>query len=150
MEEPRATYCFCGCGARVGHPRLVVTNTNGWDLSAELAEWTKLELLWSRLGLELSDELASNLDAGRGLWSRLRDAMHSGARADTEDEKRAVVWRKHGKKARRKLRRHLRRDGMPDPFDLPEIDSSALTSWITEGAEPQWTSELDEAIEPSG
>ncbi|MGH7484341.1 MAG: hypothetical protein ACREMY_01900 [bacterium] len=125
---------------------MVVTNTNGWELSVELAEWTKLELLWQRLGVDLSDELASNLEAGRGLWSRLRDTTHAGARADIEDEKRAVVWRKHGKKARRKLRRRLRHDGMPDPFDLPELDSSALTAWITEGAEPSWVSELDEEI----
>lgn len=36
MEEAQATNCFCGCGARVKHPRLIVTNTNGWELSAEL------------------------------------------------------------------------------------------------------------------
>lgn len=118
MKEAKATQCFCGCGSRVQNPRLVVTNTNGWELSDELAEWTKLEIFASRTGLELSGgDLADNIERGQQLWIDLRDALHAGELADRDDEKTAVVWRKHAKKARRKLRKQFRRDGV-DPFDM--------------------------------
>jgi hypothetical protein len=112
MKEAQATYCFCGCGARVKHPRLIVTNTNGWELSDELAEWTKLQIFSSRAELDLSGgDLADNIASGQDLWRRLRDAIHSGERAESDDEKTAVVWRKHAKRARRKLGRQFRRAG---------------------------------------
>ncbi len=149
MDEAKATYCFCGCGRRVAQPRLVVTNTNGWDLSDELAKWTKLEIFASRTGLDLSGgNLADNIDRGQHLWLELRDAVHAGELADREDEKIAVVWRKHAKKARRKLRKQFRRDGI-DPFDMPDITAAALTEWITLGNEPAWAAELD-ATDDSG
>lgn len=146
MEEARATQCFCGCGSRVLHPRLVVTNTNGWELSDELAEWTKLEIFSSRTGLDLSGgDLADNIERGQGLWLDLREAVHAGERADKDDEKAAVVWCKHAKKVRRRLGKQLRRDGLPDPLDMPDVSAPELTAWITEGEEPSWTAELDQA-----
>jgi hypothetical protein len=142
MQEARATYCFCGCGARVQHPRLVVTNTNGWELTDELAVWTKLELASSLAELDLSGgDLADNIARGQDLWRSLRDAIHSGERADKDDEKTAVVWRKHGKKARRKLRKQFRRDGLPDLFDVPGLDAQELTAWITTGKRPSWATD---------
>ena len=151
MDEARATYCFCGCGSRVAHPRLVVTNTNGWELSDELAEWTKLEMFASRTGLDLSGgDLADNIDRGQHLWLELRDAIHAGELADREDEKTAVVWRKHAKKARRKLAKQFRRDGMLDPFDMPDTTAAELADWITLGREPSWTAELDLSDDPAG
>jgi hypothetical protein len=145
MKEAQATYCFCGCGTRVKHPRLIVTNTNGWELSDELAEWTKLQIFSSRAGLDLSGgDLADNIASGQDLWRRLRDAIHSGERAERDDEKTAVVWRKHAKKARRKLGRQFRRDGLPDPFDVPDLSAHELGAWITEDEEPPWATELGE------
>jgi len=145
MEEARATYCFCGCGTRVKHPRLVVTNTNGWELSEELAEWTKLDLIWSYGGMEPSGELPANIEQGQHLWAELREAIHAGQRADKEDEKRAVVWRKRAKKARRRVRKRMRRDGIADPFELPGLESSELTAWLTEGQAPQgWADVIPE------
>src|SRR5438045_2654681 len=111
MDDARATYCFCGCGARVTHPRRVVTNTNGWELSAELAEWAKLQILWSRIGRPLSPQFEKNMEDGEYLWGQLVAAVHTGDGADRQEEARAVVWRKHAKKDRRKLRRQFRRDG---------------------------------------
>jgi hypothetical protein len=148
MKEAEATQCFCGCGSRVLNPRLVVTNTNGWELSDELAEWTKLEIFASRTGLDLSGgDLADNIDRGQHLWLELRDAMHAGELADRENEKTAVVWRKHAKKARRKLRKQFRRDGV-DPFDMPDVTAAELTEWITLGREPAWAAELDHPDDP--
>lgn len=145
MEEAKATYCFCGCGTRVKHPRLVVTNTNGWELSGELVEWAKLQIFASRTRLDLAGgDLADNIASGQNLWLRLRDAMHSGERAERDDEKAAVVWRKHAKKARRKLSRQFRRDGLPDPFDFPNLGAQELAAWIIEDDEPVWAVELDE------
>lgn len=142
MQEARATYCFCGCGARVKHPRLVVTNTNGWELADELAKWTKLELVSSRAGLDLSgSDLADNIARGRDLWRSLRDAIHSGERADRGDEETAVVWGKHAKRARHKLRKQFRRDGLPDLFDVPDLDAQELTAWIVAGEEPSWAAD---------
>lgn len=148
MKEAKATQCFCGCGSRVQNPRLVVTNTNGWELSDELAEWTKLEIFASRTGLDLSGgDLADNIERGQQLWIDLRDALHAGELADRDDEKTAVVWRKHAKKARRKLRKQFRRDGV-DPFDMPDVTAAELTEWITLGREPAWTTELDQTDDP--
>ncbi len=65
MEEAKATSCFCGCGTRVKNPRLVVTNTNGWELSDELAQWTKVELLMRGIGQSLSGDLANNSSKAR-------------------------------------------------------------------------------------
>lgn len=142
MREAKATHCFCGCGARVTALRLVVTNTNGWELADELGQWTKLELMWSHLSLQLSDELEENLWDGQRHWRTLRDAVHTERRADTGDETHAVAWRKHAKMARRKLGKRIRRDGMPDPFELPELTAEELTAWIMRREEPQWASEL--------
>jgi hypothetical protein len=142
MEEARATYCFCGCGDRVKHPRLVVTNTTGWELSAELAEWAKFKIVWSRVGNPIPERLQKNIDDGQDLWLTLADAIHSGERADKQDEATAVHWRKHAKKDRRKLGRQLRRGGMADPFDLPDLGAEDLNAWITEGQEPAWSTEL--------
>jgi hypothetical protein len=70
-----------------------VTNTNGWELSDELAEWAKLQILSVRAGLDLAGgDLAENITSGQSLWLSLREAMHSGERADRDDEKTAVVW----------------------------------------------------------
>lgn len=139
MQEPRATYCFCGCGVRVKHPRLVVTNTNGWELTDELAEWTKLEFSSSRVGLDLSGgDLADNIARGKDLWRSLRDAIHSNERANRDDEKTAVAWRKNAKKARRKLRKRFRGDGLPDLFDVPDLEAQELTAWIIAGERPSW------------
>ena len=150
MEEARATQCFCGCGSRVLHPRLVVTNTNGWELSDELSEWTKLEVFASRTGLDLSGgDLADNIERGQQHWIDLRDALHAGERADRDDEKTAVVWRKHAKKARRKLRKQFRREGI-DPFDMPDVTAAELTEWITLGKEPTWAAQLDQADDSGG
>jgi hypothetical protein len=144
MEEAQATYCFCGCGARVKNPRLVVTNANGWDLSDELAEWAKLQIFASRTGMDLAGgDLADNLASGQDLWGKLREAIHSDERADKENEKEAAVWRKRAKKARRKLSRQFRRDGLPDPFDFPNLGAKELAAWIIDGTEPAWTAELD-------
>lgn len=144
MKEAKATFCFCGCGARVVHPRLVVTNTNGWELSDELAEWAKLQIFSARAGLDLAGgDLADNIASGQSLWLSLREAMHSGERADRDDEKTAVVWRKHAKKARRKLGKQFRRDGLPDPFGLPDLAPQELSAWVTEAREPAWTADLD-------
>lgn len=144
MEEAHATYCFCGCETRVRHPRLVVTNTNGWELSNELAEWAKLQVFSLRTGLDLAGgDLASNIASGHDLWRSLREAIHMAEHADRDDEKTAVVWRKHAKKARRKLGRGFRRDGLPDPFDLPTLSAQELTAWIIEGKEPVWAADLD-------
>jgi hypothetical protein len=148
MKEAKATQCFCGCGSRVQNPRLVVTNTNGWELSDELAEWTKLEIFASRTGLDLSGgDLADNIERGQQLWIDLRDALHAGELADRDDEKTAVVWRKHAKKARRKLRKQFRRDGV-DPFDMPGVTAAELTEWITLGREPAWAAEFDQTDDP--
>jgi hypothetical protein len=148
MDEARATYCFCGCGTRIKHPRLVVTNTNGWELSDELGEWAKMQFFSDRIGLDLSgSELAENIDRGQKLWRDLREAMHSGERADKDDEKTAVMWRKHAKKARRKLRKQYRRDGLPDPFDMPALNAPELAAWITEGVEPRWAVESEDVAE---
>jgi hypothetical protein len=139
MQEARATYCFCGCGERVKHPRLVVTNTNGWELSDELSEWTKLQVFSSSAGLDLlGGDLADNIASGQDLWQSLREAIHSGESADRDDEKTAVVWRKHAKKARRKLRKQFRRDGLPDPFDMPDLDAKELAAWILVEDRPSW------------
>ncbi len=144
MEEAQATYCFCGCGTRVKNPRLVVTNTNGWDLSGELAEWAKLQIFASRTGLDLAGgDLADNLASGQDLWRSLREAIHSGERADKDDEKAAAVWRKRAKKARRKLGRQFGRDGLPDPFDAPDLGAQELAAWIIDGQEPAWATETD-------
>lgn len=151
MEEAQATYCFCGCGKRVKHPRLVVTNTNGWELNDELAEWAKLQFFASRTGLDLGGgDLADNITSGQSLWLSLRDAVHSGERADRDDEKTAVVWRKHSKKARKQLRRRFRRDQIEllDPFELPDLSAQQLTAWITNGEEPDWAAEVDPGEEP--
>jgi hypothetical protein len=152
MEEAQATYCFCGCGTRVKNPRLVVTNANGWDLSGELAEWVKLQIFASRTGLDLAGgDLADNLAGGQDLWRSLREAIHSGERADKDDEKAAAVWRKRAKKARRKLGRQFKRDGLPDPFDAPDLDAEELAAWIIDGEEPAWSVELDgESEEENG
>jgi len=116
-----------------------VTNTNGWELTDELAEWTKLELSSSRAGLDLAGgDLADNIARGKDLWRSIRDAVHSGERADRDDEKTAVVWRKHAKKARRKLGKQFREDGLPDLFDAPDLDARELTAWITAGERPSW------------
>jgi hypothetical protein len=151
MDEAKATYCFCGCGERVVNPRLVVTNTNGWELSDELSEWAKLQVFAARTGLDLSGgDLADNIDRGQHLWLELRDALHAGELADRDDETTAVVWRKHGKKARRKLQKQFRRDGIPNPFDLPDVTAAELTDWITLGREPTWAAELDQPEEVGG
>jgi len=134
----------------VKHPRLVVTNTTGWELYQELAEWSKLEILWSRLGIPVPEPLRKNIDDGEDLWIALVNAVHSGERADKEDEARAVVWRKHAKKDRRKLRRRLRRDGMPDPFELPDLGAADLNVWITEDQEPGWAAGLETDDEDAG
>jgi len=116
-----------------------VTNTNGWELTDELAEWTKLELSSSRAGLDLAGgDLADNIARGKDLWRSIRDAVHSGERTDRDDEKTAVVWRKHAKKARRKLGKQFREDGLPDLFDAPDLDARELTAWITAGERPSW------------
>lgn len=148
MKEAKATFCFCGCGARVVHPRLVVTNTNGWELSDELAEWAKLQIFSARAGLDLAGgDLSDNIASGQTLWLSLREAMHSGERADRNDEKTAVVWRKHAKKARRKLGKQFRRDGLPDPFELPDLVPQELAAWVTEAQEPAWTAGLGASVE---
>lgn len=144
MKEAKATFCFCGCGTRVTHPRLVVTNTNGWELSDELAEWAKLQIFSARAGVDLAGgDLAENITSGQSLWLSLREAMHSGERAERDDEKTAVAWRKHAKKARRKLGKQFRRDGLPDPFELPDLAPQELAAWVTEAREPAWTADLD-------
>ena len=62
------TSCFCGCGKRVADPRLVVTNTNGWELSEELAHWTKMQILWTRQSIELPDQFRRNIADGHRYW----------------------------------------------------------------------------------
>ena len=117
------------------------------DLQRELAEWTKLELVWSALSLDLSDRLRKRIDDGREHWARLR-------RADERQpvpaavEAAAVDWTKDAIKARRKLRRDLRRDAMPDPFRMPDIDAKELADWITRGALPGWAVELRARAQP--
>ena len=116
-----------------------MTNTNGWELTDELAEWTKLELFSSGAGLDLSGgDLADNIVRGQNLRRSLRDAIHSGERADSDDEKTALVWRKHAKKARRNLRKQFRGDGLPDLFEAPDLDARELTAWIMARERPSW------------
>jgi hypothetical protein len=124
---------------------LVVTNTNGWELADEMAQWAKLEIFagFTKVDLEGGD-LADNLLRGRELWSILREAIHSGERADTDDEKSSAAWRKNAKKARRKLRKSWRREVPVDPFEFPDISAPELTAWITEGQEPAWAAEARE------
>ena len=62
--ETRPTHCFCGCGERVRHPRLVVTNTTGWELNTELVEWLEFEIF----GLEGQEDF---VDTGHELWVSL-------------------------------------------------------------------------------
>ncbi|MGA9634477.1 MAG: hypothetical protein WBQ41_04465 [Solirubrobacterales bacterium] len=147
MEEAKATYCFCGCGTRVSNPRLVVTNTNGWELADELAQWTKVELMMGATGQSLSGDLANNVEQGQILWLKLSDSIHAAERADREDEMRAAAWRKHAKKARKKLRRSLRRDGLPNPFEFPDLSATELSAWINEDRPPDWASEALERDE---
>jgi hypothetical protein len=142
VDGTRATYCFCGCGTRVKHPRLVVTNTTGWELSAELAEWAKYEILWSHAGWAVPEPVEKNVSDGEDLWTALVNAIHSGERPDEDDETKAVIWRKHAKKDRRKLARSTGKEGIPSPFDLPDMGAEELTAWITEGREPGWAGEL--------
>ena len=126
MVEAKATSCFCGCGTRVKNPRLVVTNTNGWELADELAQWAKVEFLMQSIEQPLAYDLADNIEQGQMLWLKLSDAIHAGERADRQDEMVAAVWRKHAKKARKKLKRSLRRDGLPNPFEFPTWAPASL------------------------
>ena len=127
------------------NPRLVVTNTNGWELADELGHWAKLEIMWQSLPSHLPPDLANNVEQGQILWLKLSDAIHAGERADREDEMRAAAWRKHARKARKKLRRSLRRDGLPNPFEFPELNARELAAWITENRRPDWAGELTDA-----
>ncbi len=63
---------------------------------------------------------------------------------------RAAVWRKHAKKARKKLRRSLRRDGLPNPFEFPDLSAAELAAWINEDRPPDWADDAAEQPEPEG
>lgn len=112
------------------------------DLSEELAEWTKLELVWSALSLDLSDQVRERIDDGQQHWRQLTQAIDESERLPKDEEARAIDWTKHANKARRKLRRGLHRDGMPDPFEMPDIEANELGEWIAHGAPPLWAIEL--------
>jgi hypothetical protein len=141
MEDPQATYCFCGCGTRVKNPRTVATNLTGWDLNRELAEWTKIEFLWDAAELEPSPQLEKNIADGHELWLVLANSIHDGVKPEKEDELRAGAWSRHAKKERKKLRKHMRRGGGSDPFELPDLDVQELNAWITRGERPSWAGE---------
>jgi hypothetical protein len=74
----------------------------------------------SRTGLDLAGgDLADNIARGQVLWLSLRDAVHSGERADKEDEKTAAVWRKHAKRPGGSLADSFGATGLPIRSTFP-------------------------------
>jgi hypothetical protein len=114
------------------------------DLDQELAEWTKLELVWSALSLDLSDQMRERIDDGQQHWRQLTQAIDESEPLPKAEQARAAHWTKQSNKARHKLLRRLRRDGMPDPFEMPDLEPTELAEWVTHGTPPLWAIELRE------